>query len=152
MDVLMKYHKDMQGKEVIDTSGNVIGKVSDIAWDESSREIKLFEVSSGGFMEMFGRGEKKILPYDIISTIGEKILIKSDYTNMKEEKNSQDVGSKVEDSSKDKETSSFNISKLKGFSIKKDDKKIEDNEKNDDNGNIKSIEESIEDFRMRNNF
>lgn len=152
MDVLMKYHKDMQGKEVIDTSGNVIGKVSDIAWDESSREIKLFEVSSGGFMEMFGRGEKKILPYDIISTIGEKILIKSDYTNMKEEKNSQDVGSKVEDSSKDKDTSSFNISKLKGFSIKKDDKKIEDNEKNDDNGNIKSIEESIEDFRMRNNF
>lgn len=148
MDVLLKYHKDMQGKEVIDTSGNVIGKVTDISWDESSKEIKLFEVGSGGFMEMFGRGEKKIIPFDMISKIGDKILIKSEYNKMKEEKSSNVVSSKAKESSKAKDTSNFNISKIKGFSLKKENKKSEGNEK--DNDNIEDIEESIEDFRMRN--
>jgi sporulation protein YlmC with PRC-barrel domain len=71
MNVLMNY-KDIKGKEVIDKSGNVIGKVSDIGWDKSTRELNSFEVSSGGFLS---RGEKKILPFDMIESIGEKILI-----------------------------------------------------------------------------
>ena len=85
MDVLMKYHKDMHGKEVIDTSGNVLGKVKDIEWDESTKQIKLFSVGTGGIMEMLGRGETKILPFDIIDAIGEKILIKTEPSEMTEE-------------------------------------------------------------------
>ena len=49
----------MHGKEVIDTSGNVIGKVKDISWDESTKQLKFFEIGTGGIMEMLGRGDKK---------------------------------------------------------------------------------------------
>ena len=84
MDVLMRYNKDMQGKEVIDKYGNVIGKVKDIEWDKTTKEIKLFEVSSGGIKELFGMGEKKILPIDMIDNIGEKILINLEDNNIQE--------------------------------------------------------------------
>ena len=80
MDVLMKYNKDMRGKEVIDGYGNVLGKVTDIEWDESTRQLKNFEIGNGGFMEMLGRGDKKILSFDIVDAIGEKILIKTGAT------------------------------------------------------------------------
>ena len=77
MDVLMKYNKDMRGKEVIDGYGNVLGKVTDIEWNESTRQLKNFEIGNGGFMEMLGRGDKKILSFDIVDAIGEKNINKN---------------------------------------------------------------------------
>jgi sporulation protein YlmC with PRC-barrel domain len=142
MDVLMKYHKDMHGKEVIDSCGNVLGKVKDIAWDESTKEIKFFEIGTGGIMEMIGRGDKKILPFDIIDSIGEKILINTETTEPMKEYNS-----KVKDSSKVTHTSRIkDISKLKAK------KNVEDIKKADDTMNMDDIEDTIEDFRIRNSF
>lgn len=171
MDVLMKYHKDMHGKEVIDSYGNVLGKVKDIAWDESTKEIKFFEIGTGGIMEMLGRGDKKILPFDIIDSIGEKILINTETTEPMKEYNSKvkdiprvkdnskvkdisvvDNSSKVKDSSmvthtsRIKDISKLNISKLKAK------KNVEDIKKADDTMNMDDIEDTIEDFRIRNSF
>ncbi len=160
MDVLMKYHKDMHGKEVIDSYGNVLGKVKDIAWDESTKEIKFFEIGTGGIMEMIGRGDKKILPFDIIDSIGEKILINTETTEPMKEYNPKvkdiprvkdisvvDNSSKVKDSSKVTHTSRIkDISKLKAK------KNVEDIKKADDTMNVDDIEDTIEDFRIRNSF
>jgi sporulation protein YlmC with PRC-barrel domain len=160
MDVLMKYHKDMHEKEVIDSYGNVLGKVKDIAWDESTKEIKFFEIGTGGIMEMIGRGDKKILPFDIIDSIGEKILINTETTEPMKEYNSKvkdiprvkdisvvDNSSKVKDSSKVTHTSRIkDISKLKAK------KNVEDIKKADDTMNMDDIEDTIEDFRIRNGF
>ena len=168
----MKYHKDMHGKEVIDSYGNVLGKVNDISWDESTREIKFFEIGTGGIMEMLGRGDKKILPFDIIDSIGEKILINTETTEPMKDYNSKvevipvvkdnskvkdisavNSSSKAKDSSivthtsRIKDISKFNISKLKGK------KNVEDIKKSDnDTMNMEDIEDTIEDFRIRNSF
>jgi sporulation protein YlmC with PRC-barrel domain len=172
MDVLIDYHKDVQGKEVIDRLGNVLGKVNNISWDKSTKEIKFFEIGTGGIMEMLGRGEKKILPFDIIETIGDKILIKTENTEF----TNYDISNikkvaVVKDSSKDKDipvvvnksedknhsivthTSRIkDISKIKDFSMKKDTNNVENVEKNDNNTDIDDIEDTIEDFRIRNSF
>lgn len=181
MAELMNYNKDMHGKEVIDSYGNVLGKVNNISWDKSSNEIKFFEIGSGGLMEMLGRGEKKILPFDIIKTIGEKILIKTigtetvnkDIYNVKTiPKNKEDTkvkddmivandskvkkGSMVTHTSRIKDISKFNISKVKNvskvkaLSMKKDTKKVVDEKSNEPD--IEDIEDTIEDFRIRNSF
>jgi sporulation protein YlmC with PRC-barrel domain len=181
MDALMNYNKDMHGKEVIDSYGNVLGKVNNISWDKSTNEIKFFEIGSGGIMEMLGRGETKILPFDIIETIGEKILIKTigtetvnkDIYNVKTiSKNKEDTlvkegtivtsdskvknGSLVTHTSRIKDISKLNISKVKdvskvkGLSMNKKPKKVVDEKSNEPD--IEDIEDTIEDFRIRNSF
>ena len=181
MDVLMNYNKDMHGKEVIDSYGNVLGKVNNISWDKSTNEIKFFEIGSGGLMEMLGRGEKKILPFDIIETIGEKILIKTigtetvnkDIYNVKTiPKTKEDTtlkdstivandskvkkGSVVTHTSRIKDISKLNISKvkdvskIKGLSMNKDTREVVDEKFNEPD--IEDIEDTIEDFRIRNSF
>ena len=177
MDVLKKYHTDMHGKEVIDTSGNVIGKVKDISWDESSKQLKFFEIGTGGIMEMLGRGDKKILSFDIIDTIGDKILIKTEPQIMTKEDNSNfkdispvnggskvkaissvESSSKVKDSSvvthtsRIKDISKLNISKLKDFPNRNKDQKVDDKEIVNENVDIGDIEDTIDDFRIRNSF
>jgi sporulation protein YlmC with PRC-barrel domain len=183
MDVLVNYHKDMQGKEVVDSYGNVLGKVNNISWDKSNKEIKFFEIGTGGIMEMLGRGEKKILPFDIIETIGDKILIKTENSERTNEdisntkniavvKNSPQVKdipvivnkskdknrsivthtSRIKDISKQNISKVKDISKIKDFSLNKDTKNVENVENTDDNANIEDIEDTIEDFRIRNSF
>ena len=177
MDVLVNYHKDVQGKEVVDRLGNVIGKVNNISWDKSTKQIKFFEIGTGGLMEMLGRGEKKILPFDIIETIGDKILIKTENTNLTNEdianinnvsvvkdsskvevippvenKTEEKNSSIVTHTSRIKDISKKNISKVKDFSMNRDTKNVENIEKSGSNTNIDDIEDTIEDFRIRNSF
>ena len=170
MDVLMNYHKDMHGKEVIDSFGNVLGKVNNISWDESTKQIKFFEIGTGGIMEMLGRGEKKILPFDIIETIGDKILIKTENAELSNEdiSNSKNIAmvkdsskvkgitivdnnSKVRDrsivthTSRIKDISKHNTSKVKDISKVKDFSKKKDT-KNVENVNKADNNVNIEDI------
>jgi sporulation protein YlmC with PRC-barrel domain len=149
----------MHGKEVINSFGNVLGKVTDISWDESTKKIKFFEIGSAGIMEMLGRGEKKILPFDIIETIGDKILIKTGSTELTKENisniknvSSIKVGTNVKDISKSNISKVNDISRVKNFSMKKDTKTVDKVEKDDETVNIDDIENTIEDFRIRNSF
>ncbi len=67
---------DIKGKEVIDDKGNSIGEVEDIDLNLRNRRIEGLVLREGGLTGKIGRGEKRIIPCDMIDTIGEKVLLK----------------------------------------------------------------------------
>jgi sporulation protein YlmC with PRC-barrel domain len=71
----MKFDEIMN-KEVIDQKGNSLGKVKNIEWDNESKEIINIEIGEGGIRETLGMADRKILPYDSIESIGDKVLLK----------------------------------------------------------------------------
>jgi sporulation protein YlmC with PRC-barrel domain len=71
----MKFDEIMN-KEVIDQKGNSLGKVKNIEWDNESKEIINIEIGEGGIREALGMADKKILSYDSIESIGDKVLLK----------------------------------------------------------------------------
>lgn len=74
----MRIVQEIVGKEVLDSSAVVIGKVKDVEVNFMTNEIEAFIVGKGGISEGLGlsKGET-IVPYDMISKIGDKILLKS---------------------------------------------------------------------------
>jgi sporulation protein YlmC with PRC-barrel domain len=66
------------GKEVLDSSAVIIGKVKDVEINMDTNDIQSFVVGKGGISEGLGlsKGET-IVPYDMVSKIGDKILLKS---------------------------------------------------------------------------
>jgi len=71
----MKFN-ELVNKEVIDQKGNIHGKVKNIEWDNETKEVINFEISSGGFKDALGMGEHQVLPFDSIESIGDKVLLK----------------------------------------------------------------------------
>jgi sporulation protein YlmC with PRC-barrel domain len=71
----MKFDEIMN-KEVIDQKGNSLGKVKNIEWDNESNEIINIEIGEGGIREALGMADRKILSYDNIESIGDKVLLK----------------------------------------------------------------------------
>ena len=67
---------DIKGKEVIDDKGNVIGEVEDMDLDFRNRRIDGLVLREGGLTGKIGRGETKVIPCNMIETIGEKVLLK----------------------------------------------------------------------------
>ena len=74
----MSIVEEIVGKEVLDSSAVVIGKVKDVEVNFETNQILSFVVSKGGISEGLGlsKGET-IVPYDMVSKIGDKILLKS---------------------------------------------------------------------------
>jgi sporulation protein YlmC with PRC-barrel domain len=74
----MRIVQEIVGKEVLDSSAVVIGKVKDVEVNFMTNEIEAFIVGKGGISEGLGlsKGET-IVPYDMVSKIGDKILLKS---------------------------------------------------------------------------
>lgn len=72
----MRVVEDIIGKEVLDSSANVIGKVKDIEVDLETRTIEALVLGKGGLSEGLGlsKGET-IVPYDMVKKIGDKILL-----------------------------------------------------------------------------
>ena len=75
----MLIKKEIIGKEVVDTSGIVIGKVQDVEVDFETQILEALMVGKGGIFEGLGRssGGTKI-PYDIVKIIGDKVLLTSE--------------------------------------------------------------------------
>ena len=71
----MKFNEIMN-KEVIDQKGNTLGKVKNIEWDNESKEVINFEIGEGGIRESLGMADRKILSFDSIESIGDKVLLK----------------------------------------------------------------------------
>ena len=71
----MKFDEIMN-KEVIDQKGNSLGKVKNIEWDNDSNAIINIEIGEGGIREALGMTDRKILSYDNIESIGDKVLLK----------------------------------------------------------------------------
>jgi len=68
--------EDLFGKEVIDDSGMLLGVVKDVVWDFENNRVEslVVEKGAGGFLSIFGSGEKTSVLYENIHSIGDKIL------------------------------------------------------------------------------
>ncbi len=73
----MNISEDLFGKEVIDDSGIVMGIVKDVVWDFENNRVEslVIEKKAGGFGSIFGSGERKLVLYENIHSIGDKILV-----------------------------------------------------------------------------
>ena len=73
----MKIFDELKGKEVIDDKGNKEGNISDIEWNPETNKVEFLIVTEGkGPSAAIGRGEKKIIPYEKVHSIGDKVLLK----------------------------------------------------------------------------
>ena len=74
----MRIVEEIIGKEVLDNSATIIGKVKDIETDPDTRKIEALVLSKGGISEGLGlsKGET-IVPFDMVKKIGDKVLLKS---------------------------------------------------------------------------
>ena len=73
----MKIIGDIIGKEVVNTNAVLIGKVADVEFDEDTREIESLILKKGGISETLNISKSEdVIPYDMISKIGDKILLK----------------------------------------------------------------------------
>ena len=72
----MKIADDLKGREVIDDKGDKVGEVSDVEWNPETNKVESILVTEGGITSNIGMGEKKMIPYDDIDSIGEKVLLK----------------------------------------------------------------------------
>lgn len=68
----MKVKDELIGKEVLDSKGHELGKVDDIDVDFDSDRIDSIILHEGGRI----RGRDRVIPYSMIETVGERILLK----------------------------------------------------------------------------
>ncbi len=72
----MKIKNDLIGKEVVDESGDQVGIVDDVEWNFESNQVEAIILKEAGISAKIGLGDKKIVSYDMIDAIGDKLLIK----------------------------------------------------------------------------
>lgn len=86
----MRMVKELVGKEVLATDVTVMGKVIDIDFDDEEGIIESIIVSKGGIQETLNiRKSELVIPFDMISKIGDKVIIKDlfddDFSQMEED-------------------------------------------------------------------
>lgn len=73
----MKIIENIIGKEVVNTDAVLIGKVSDVEFNDVTKEIESLILKKGGISETLNISKSEdVIPYDMISKIGDKILLK----------------------------------------------------------------------------
>lgn len=74
----MRVIEEIIGKEVLDSSAIIIGKVKDVEVDFETKTLEAFILGKGGISEGLGisKGET-IVPYEMVKKIGDKILLKN---------------------------------------------------------------------------
>lgn len=73
----MRVAEQIIGKEVLDSSATVIGKVKDLEVNLGTKRIEAIVVGKGSLSESIGLSkEENVIPYDMVKQIGDKILLK----------------------------------------------------------------------------
>jgi sporulation protein YlmC with PRC-barrel domain len=72
----VKISDELIGKDVIDGSGDQVGIVNDVNWDFDMNKVISIHMKEAGITAKIGLGDKKIVPYEMIETIGDNVLIK----------------------------------------------------------------------------
>ncbi|MDI6723149.1 MAG: PRC-barrel domain-containing protein [Methanobacterium sp.] len=73
----MRVDEQIKGKEVIDSSAMVVGKVKDVEINWDNNKIEAIVLGSGGISEMLGLSrDEAVIPYNAVEQIGDKILLK----------------------------------------------------------------------------
>jgi sporulation protein YlmC with PRC-barrel domain len=74
----MRVKEEIIGKEVVDSSAVIIGKVKDVEVNFETQELVAFVVAKGGISEDLGISKSEtIVPYEMVRIIGDKILLES---------------------------------------------------------------------------
>jgi len=73
----IKIVDELKGKDVIDDSGDKIGEVKDVEWDTQSNKVESIILREGGVSAKVGLGEKRIVPWTDVKTVGDKVLLKT---------------------------------------------------------------------------
>ena len=75
----MRLLNDIIGKEILDSSANVIGKVKDIEIDTSSKNLDFLIINKGSSGKILkSSNEEEKIPFEMINSIGDKIILKED--------------------------------------------------------------------------
>lgn len=75
----MRVKEEIIGKEVVDISGIVIGKVKDMEVDFETQSLEEFVVGKGGIFDSLGSSKGEIIvPYNLVRIIGDKVLLNTD--------------------------------------------------------------------------
>ena len=73
----MRIIKELVGKEVLSSDVTIMGKVVDVDFDIYEETIESIIVSQGGLQETLNiRKSELVVPFDMVSKIGDKIIIK----------------------------------------------------------------------------
>jgi len=73
----LRVSEQIKGKEVIDSSGMIVGKVKDVEINWSNNEIEAIVLGQGGISEMLGLSKNEVvIPRDAVKQIGDSILLK----------------------------------------------------------------------------
>ena len=75
----LRIMEEIIGKEVLDSSAMIIGRVKDVEINAETNEMEAFIVSKGGISESLGlSGNEILIPFGRIKEIGDKILLEND--------------------------------------------------------------------------
>lgn len=71
--------EEVIGKEVLDSSAMIIGRVKDVEVSAETNKMEAFVISKGGISESLGfSGNEILIPFNKIKEIGDKILLEND--------------------------------------------------------------------------
>ncbi|MGB9980097.1 PRC-barrel domain-containing protein [Methanobacterium sp.] len=68
--------KDLNGKDIVDPSGDKVGEVDDIEIDPMTKSVTAILAKEGSLSSKLGMGEKRTIPVDMIEAIGDNVLLK----------------------------------------------------------------------------
>ena len=72
----MKINNDLLGKEVVDETGDQVGVVKEVEWDAKNNKVTGIVLKEGGVSAKLGLGDKEMVPYENIRSIGDNVLVK----------------------------------------------------------------------------
>jgi len=76
----MKVVQNLIGKEVVNTDAILVGKVADVEFDYDTREIESLILKKGGLSETLNISKSEdVIPFDMISKIGDKVLLRDTF-------------------------------------------------------------------------
>lgn len=82
----MRVNEQIKGKEVVDSSGMLVGKVKDVEVNWDDNHIEAIVLGKGGISESLGLSkDENIIHYNLIKKIGDKILLKENVAEPKSE-------------------------------------------------------------------
>ncbi len=71
----MKIDDELKGKEVIDDKGDKIGEISDVDWNPEMNKVESLVVSEGASSKI-GLGEKRVISFNDVDSIGDKVILR----------------------------------------------------------------------------
>ncbi|RAP51280.1 MAG: hypothetical protein BZ138_05600 [Methanosphaera sp. rholeuAM270] len=80
----MRLLDDIINKEIVDSQGNMIGKVKDMEINTSSYKIESIIVTGSTSKIKKGKKEEDMIPFEEVGSIGDKIILREGINDIKD--------------------------------------------------------------------